>query len=193
MYSFISHGIDSAQSAAQVVIMVVVVVVAAVVVVDTNPLLLVLLHRNFIVSASLERPSYFFSVRLAHPSQGSVLGGVQFNNPNGIKTSVQNRNCTGSCRCAARPCPGRNRDRDCLSSLQLLPRPRPFSYLVMGSVTCVHFVPEATERLVQQKKLWLENPRPSDNQRGASMRLKLTNQVRPWDNDKPLQTNKLLE
>ena len=33
----------------------------------------------------------------------------------------------------------------------------------MGSVTCVNFEPEATEKLVQQKKIWLENPRPSDN------------------------------
>ena len=32
-------------------------------------------------------------------------------------------------------------------------RTRPFSYLVMSSVTCVHFIPEATERLVQQKNL----------------------------------------
>ena len=47
-------------------------------------------------------------------------------------------------------------------------RPRPFSSLVIGSVTCVNFVPEATERLVQQKIIWLENPRPSDNQRGVS-------------------------
>ena len=39
-------------------------------------------------------------------------------------------------------------------------RPHPFSSLVMGSVTCVYFVLEATERLVQQKKIWLENPRP---------------------------------
>ena len=31
-------------------------------------------------------------------------------------------------------------------------RPRTFSSLVMGSVTCVHFVLEATERLVQQNK-----------------------------------------
>ena len=30
--------------------------------------------------------------------------------------------------------------------------PRHFSSLVMVSVTCIHFVPEATERLVQQKK-----------------------------------------
>ena len=31
-------------------------------------------------------------------------------------------------------------------------RPCPFLSLVMGFVTCVHFVPEATERLVQQNK-----------------------------------------
>ena len=47
-------------------------------------------------------------------------------------------------------------------------RPRPFLSLVMGSVTCVHFVPEATERLVHQKKIWLENPRPSENRGGVS-------------------------
>ena len=41
--------------------------------------------------------------------------------------------------------------------------PYPFSSLVMGSVTCVHFVPEASERLVQQKQIWLEIPHPSDN------------------------------
>ena len=38
----------------------------------------------------------------------------------------------------------------------------------MGSVTCVNFVPEAIERLVKQKKIWVENPRPSDNRRGVS-------------------------
>ena len=48
-------------------------------------------------------------------------------------------------------------------------RPCPFSSLVMGSVTCVHFVPEATERLAQQKKIWLENPRPSYNRHGVSV------------------------
>ena len=46
-------------------------------------------------------------------------------------------------------------------------RPCHFLSLVMGSVTCLHFVPEATERLVQQKMIWLENPRPSEN-RGVS-------------------------
>ena len=59
--------------------------VVVVVVVNTNPLLLVLLRRTFIVPTSLEQPQYFFPGRLAHPSQGSVLGGVQFDNPNGIK------------------------------------------------------------------------------------------------------------
>ena len=38
-----------------------------------------------------------------------------------------------------------------------------FLSLVIGSVTYVHFVPEATERLVQKKRIWLENPRPSEN------------------------------
>ena len=47
-------------------------------------------------------------------------------------------------------------------------RPRPFLSLVMGSMTCVHLVPEATERLAQQKKIWLENPHPSDNRRRVS-------------------------
>ena len=78
-YSFISRRRDSARSAAEVVIMVVVVVV------ETDPLLLVFLQQTFIVSTSLERPPYFFPGRLSHPSQGSVLGGVQFDNPNGIK------------------------------------------------------------------------------------------------------------
>ena len=32
-------------------------------------------------------------------------------------------------------------------------------------MTCVHFVPEAAERLVQKKKLSLEDPRPLDNRR----------------------------
>ena len=41
-------------------------------------------------------------------------------------------------------------------------RPRPFLSLVTSSVTCVHFVPEATERLVQQETTWLENSRPSE-------------------------------
>ena len=56
-----------------------------VVVVETNPLLLFLMHLNFIVSTSLERLPHFFPGCLPHPSQGSVLGGVQFNNTNGIK------------------------------------------------------------------------------------------------------------
>ena len=59
--------------------------VVVVVVVKTDPLLLVLLHQTFIVSTSLERPPYFFPGRLPHPSQDSVLGGVCFNNFNGIK------------------------------------------------------------------------------------------------------------
>ena len=50
-----------------------------------RPLLLILLHRTFIVSVSLERPHYFFPGRLPHPSQGSVLGGGRFYNTNGIK------------------------------------------------------------------------------------------------------------
>ena len=81
-YSFISRRRYSARLTAQVVIMVVVVVV---IVVETNPLILVLLHQTFIVLAYLERPQYFFPGCLSHPSQGSVLGGVHFNNPNGIK------------------------------------------------------------------------------------------------------------
>ena len=56
-----------------------------VVVVQTNPVILVLLHRNFIESISLERPPYFPPDCLSHPIQGSVMGGVQFDNPNGIK------------------------------------------------------------------------------------------------------------
>ena len=79
-YYFISRRTYSARYAAQVLIMVVVVVVA-----ETNPLLLVLLHRTFIVLTLLERPPYFFPGRLYQPSQGSVMVGVQFDNPNGIK------------------------------------------------------------------------------------------------------------
>ena len=79
-YSFISCRRDSSRSAAQVVIIVFVVVV-----VETDPLLLVIMHQTFIVSIYLERPPYFFPGRLSHPSQGSVLGGVQLDNPNGIK------------------------------------------------------------------------------------------------------------
>ena len=46
-------------------------------------------------------------------------------------------------------------------------RPSPFSSLVMGSVTYLNFVTEATERLVHQKQIWLKNPRPLDNRRGV--------------------------
>ena len=56
-----------------------------VVIVETNPLHFVLLHQTFIVLTSLEQPLYIFPGRLAHPSQGSILGGVQFDNNNGIK------------------------------------------------------------------------------------------------------------
>ena len=49
------------------------------------PLLLVLLRQTFILFASLERPPYFFPVRLPHLRQGSVLEGVRFDNPDGIK------------------------------------------------------------------------------------------------------------
>ena len=45
------------------------------------------------------------------------------------------------------------------------PRPCTFLSLVMDSVTCINFVPEARERLVQQKKIWLENSPPLDNRR----------------------------
>ena len=62
MYSFISRRRDSARSAAQVIIMVVVVV-------DTDPLLLVLLHRTFIESNSLERPDIFFLVAFPTPAR----------------------------------------------------------------------------------------------------------------------------
>ena len=55
-----------------------------------------------------------------------------------------------SCQCAAHLCPGHN--RDCLSSFQILPPPPSFLSLVMVSVTCVHFVPEDTDRMVQEKK-----------------------------------------
>ena len=79
-YSFISRSRYLSQLAAQVFIMIVVVVI-----VETDSLLLVLLHRTFIVSTSLERPPYFFPSRLSHPMQGSVLGGVQFDNTNGIR------------------------------------------------------------------------------------------------------------
>ena len=81
-YSFVSRRRYSARSTAYVVIMVVVVVV-----VETDPLLLVLLHQTFIVSASLECPPYFFPGRLSHSRQVSVLGDVQFDNPNGIKNT----------------------------------------------------------------------------------------------------------
>ena len=50
-----------------------------------RPLLLVLLNHTFILLASLERPPIFFSWSPPHPSQGSVLGGVRFDNTNGIK------------------------------------------------------------------------------------------------------------
>ena len=56
-----------------------------IVAVKANPLLLILLHQTFIVLAIFERPQYFFPGPLFHPSQVSVLGGIQFNNPNGIK------------------------------------------------------------------------------------------------------------
>ena len=43
----------------------------------------------FCTELTLYRPlsnaPIFFPGRLPHPSQGSVLGGVRFNNPNGIK------------------------------------------------------------------------------------------------------------
>ena len=154
-YSFISRRRYASRSVAQIVIM-----IAVVVVVETDPLLLVLLHRTFIVSTSLERPRYFFPGRLSHPSQGSVLGGAQFDNPNGIKhpyrigivpvaVAVPLVPVLAVIVVVRPPC------NDC-------PCPHHFSSLVMDSVTCAHFIPEATERLVQQKKLWLENPRTID-------------------------------
>ena len=153
-YSFISRGRYSARSSAQVVIMVVVVVV-----VDTDTLLLVLLHQTFIVSNSLERPPYFFPDHLAHPSQGSVLGGAQFNNPNGIKHPYRIGIVPVAVTVPLVPvldvivivCPPCNYS----------PAPY-FLSLAMGSVTCVNVLPDATERLIQQKKLWLEKPRTID-------------------------------
>ena len=53
-----------AQSAAQVVIVIVVVVI-----IETDPLLLVLLHRTFIVSTLLEFPPYFYLVALPTPAR----------------------------------------------------------------------------------------------------------------------------
>ena len=50
-----------------------------------RPLLLVLIHQNFIVSSSLERLPYFCPGRLPHLIQGYVMGGVRFDNPNAIK------------------------------------------------------------------------------------------------------------
>ena len=58
--------------------------VVVAVIADNDPLLLVLLHRTFILLTSLERP-FFSPFRLPQPSQGYVLGGVHFDNTNGIK------------------------------------------------------------------------------------------------------------
>ena len=144
--------------------------VVVVVIIDTDPLLLVLLHRTFIVSTLLEFPPYFFSGRSAHPSQGSVLGVVQFDNTNGIKhpyiigivpvaVAVPLVPVLALIVIVRPPC-------------SYYPHPCPFLSLVMDSMTCIHFLPEATERLVQQKQMCLENPRPSDNRRVARARIR---------------------
>ena len=128
--------------------------VIVVFVIKTDPLLLVLLHQNFIVSTALEK-SHFFPGRLSHPSQGSVLGGVQFDNPNGTKhlhrigivpvaVDVPLVPVLAVIVIVRPPC-------------NYLPCPRPFLSLVMDSVTCAKNLLEATDRLVQQKKLWLKN------------------------------------
>ena len=111
-------------------------------VVETNPLLLVLLHQTFIVSTSVERHPYFFPGRFHHPSQDSVLGGVQFNNPNGIKHPYRIRILLVAVDVPLVPV---------LAIILIVsspcnycPRPRTFLSLVMGSVACVHFVTEAT-------------------------------------------------
>ena len=52
---------------------------------NNHTLLLVILHRTFIILASLECPPYCFPGRLLYPSQGSFTEGVRFNNTNGIK------------------------------------------------------------------------------------------------------------
>ena len=46
--------------------------------------------------------------------------------------------------------------------------PRTFLSLVMDYVTCTYFVPDATERLSQQKFVLLEDPLPLGNRRGNS-------------------------
>ena len=118
-----------------------IIMVVVVAVVDTNPLLLVLLHQNFIVLTSLERPPYFFHGRLPHPSQGSVLRGVQLDITNGINHPHIIGILTVAIAVPLVPvlavsvtvCPPYN----------YCPHCRHFPYLMMGSVKCVHFVPQA--------------------------------------------------
>ena len=107
--------------------------VAVVGVVETNPLLLIILHQDFIVSTSIERYPYFFPDRLPHPSQGSVMGGVQFNNTNGIKHLYRIRILRVAVNVPLVP----------VMEVILIvpppcnyfPRPRTFPSLVMGFVT----------------------------------------------------------
>ena len=154
-YSIISRRIDSAQSVAQIIIMVIVVVI-----VHNNPLLLVLIHQTFILLTSLERPQYFsWSPFPPHPGLCSDWRPIQSSQWN--QTSVQNRNCTGSCRCATRPCPGHNHDRP--SSLRLLPPPP--SFFVSGDGFCDMgtFCTRGYREAIQSEEICLENPRPSEN------------------------------
>ena len=135
--------------------------------IETNLLLLVfVLRQTFIVLTSIERPQYCFPSRLPHFSQGSVLGGVQINNLNGIKHPYIIRIVLVAVALPLVPV---------LALIVIIPAhcnycpcTCPLSSLVMGCMKFLHFVLEATERLVQQKKLWLENPLPLDNRRRAS-------------------------
>ena len=109
-------------------------------------------------------PPICFPGRLPHPSQGPVLGGVLFDNPNGIKNPYKIGIVPVAISVPLVPF---------LAVIVIFllwnycPRPQPFLSLLMGYMTCVHFVPEATERLVHQKRLCLENPCPSYNRRRA--------------------------
>ena len=111
-------------------------------------LLLVLLHQYFIVLASLERPPHFFPCRLYYPIQGSILGGVRFYNPNGIKHTY---------RIEIVPIAVDVLLVSVLAAIVIflleIISPTP-SFFVFGdgSVTFIHFLPEAIDRMVQQKR-----------------------------------------
>ena len=112
-----------------------------------RPLLLFLLHQTLIVTEYLERPQYLFPGRLPHPSHGSILGVIRFDNPDGIKHLYITVIILVAVDVPLIPVLA----VIFIVLLEIISHIPVLFYFVIGSVTCVHFGPDATERLVQQK------------------------------------------